>query len=111
MNRYKLYKAGVDINQGLSRLNNNVEFYESMMKKFRDDIHFGMLRNAMEAGDVQQAFQEAHALKGITGTLSFVRLYDSIVPLVEDLRSGDMEAAKKRFPEVEEAYEVLIEAL
>ena len=28
MNRYKLTKAGVDVNQGLKRLDNNKEFYE-----------------------------------------------------------------------------------
>lgn len=111
MNRYKLSRAGVDVNQGLKRLNNNSEFYEQLLGKFCNDTHYGQLKNAMDQGDVQQAFQHAHAMKGATGNLSLVRLYNALIPVVEDLRNGDLETAKKHFEEVSEAYDVLMEVL
>ena len=34
MNRYKLTKAGVDVNEGLKRLDNDKDFYEELLEKF-----------------------------------------------------------------------------
>lgn len=57
MNRYKLSKAGVDVNQGLKRLNNDKEFYESLLQKFCEDTHYEDLKAALEQGDTDAAFQ------------------------------------------------------
>ena len=111
MNRYKLSKAGVDLRQGLERLGNNKEFYESMLKKFCSDLNFAQLRSALKQGKAEDAFLHAHALKGIAGNLSVVRLYDALVPLVEELRKGEMKNAPELFETVETAYEDFIEAM
>ena len=111
MNRYKLSKAGVDVNQGLKRLNNDKEFYESLLEKFCKDTHYAELQAAFEQGDTEGAFQAAHALKGAAGNLSFVRLYSVLAPMVEELRHHDLESAKKALPEVTAAYEALMEVL
>lgn len=111
MNRYKLSRAGVDVNQGLKRLNNSSEFYESLLMKFCDDTRYEQLKNAMDQGDMQQAFQHAHALKGAAGNLSLVRLYNALAPVVEELRRGNLEAAREYFKEVSEAYDVLMGVL
>lgn len=111
MNRYKLSVAGVDVNQGLKRLNNDKEFYEELLQKFCEDVHYQQLLKALEQGDAKEAFQHGHALKGMAGNLSMVRLYDALVPLVEELRNGNPEKAKKLLQEVKDAYEVLMGAL
>lgn len=111
MNRYKLSKAGVDVNQGLKRLNNDKEFYESLLQKFCEDTHYEDLKAALEQGDTDAAFRASHALKGAAGNLSFVRLYSLLAPMVEELRHHNLESAKNAFPEVTAAYESLMEVL
>lgn len=111
MNRYKLTKAGVNINEGLRRLDNDMDFYEELLEKFCNDHHYVELKKAMDSEDVENAFKEAHALKGITGNLSCVRLYDALVPLVEKLRSKDYAEAKPLFADVTEAYRAVMEAM
>ncbi len=111
MNRYKLSRAGVDVNQGLKRLDNDKELYEMLMQKYWEVAHYEALKKAMEQGDMRQAFQQAHALKGMAGNLSFERLHTALIPMVEELRSGSMEKAQELFGEVTEAYDVLIGVL
>ena len=111
MNRYKLFKAGVDVNKGLERVGGSREFYEALLEKFSEDGYFAEMERAMKQGDTRQAFQCAHALKGAAGNLSFCRLYESLIPLVEALRTENMEEAHSLLGEVEAAYSAVIEAL
>ena len=111
MNRYKLVKVGVDVNQALICLYNDKEFYEEMLDKFRKDTQYSLMLQAFEAGDASLAFQHAHSLKGIAGNLSFVKLYSGLEVLVEELRHGDLNRAGETLPEVRKAYEDIMEAL
>lgn len=111
MNRYKLSKAGVDVEQGLNRVGYSKEFYESLLKKFCEDDYYEQLKSALKQEECQEAFRYAHTLKGISGNLSMTRLYNAIAPLVEELRKGNLANAQALFPEVEAAYEVLMDVL
>lgn len=111
MNRYKLTKAGVDVNKGLKRLDNNKEFYEELLVKFCEDTHFEKMVSAMNAGDAQEAFQCAHAVKGAAGNLSMTCLYTELVPLVDALRKNDLQQARQLLPAVEEAYTAAVSAI
>ena len=51
------------------------------------------------------AFAAAHTLKGVSGNLSFNRLYGRVAAVVEPLRCGDLEAARKLLPELSGAFE------
>ena len=46
-----------------------------------------MLKESIESGDLNAAFEAAHALKGITGNLALVPLYEPIVEITELLRA------------------------
>ena len=111
MNRYKLTKAGVDVNQGLKRLDNNKEFYEELLVKFCEDTHFEKMVCAMNEEEVQEAFQCAHAVKGAAGNLSMTRLYTELVPLVDALRKNDLQHARQLLPAVQEAYTAAVNAI
>ena len=111
MNRYKLTKAGVDVNQGLKRLDNNKEFYEELLVKFCEDTHFEKMVSAMNAGEVQEAFQCAHAVKGAAGNLSMTRLYTELVPLVKKKKKNDLPQARQQLPAAQEAYTAAVNAI
>lgn len=111
MNRYKLMKAGVNPNQGIERLGGKIKLYEKILNEFPEDDHFLKMQNAIETGNVDEAFACAHALKGITGNLSMTDLYEALQPLVEELRAGSMEHALEFMPLIEENYAKVIEAI
>lgn len=111
MNRYKLSVSGVNPSEGIARFNGNEEKYEKYLAKFPQDGNYADLCQAIRAGDGKAAFAAAHALKGIAGNLSLVKLYADIQPLVEQLRRGDLDRADELLEPVIRDYEIVIAAL
>ncbi len=111
MNRYLLSKAGIDVNEGMRRFNNNKDIYEKFLLTFPEDEHYKLMVEAIEKANVEDAFQAAHALKGVSGTLSLVTLHAELIPLVEELRSHSLEKTPELLPPVKESYEIVVEAL
>jgi HPt (histidine-containing phosphotransfer) domain-containing protein len=48
---------------------------------------FDRLREALEAGDLDKAFEQAHALKGVTGNLALTPIDRPVREITELLRS------------------------
>ncbi|MDD3336088.1 MAG: Hpt domain-containing protein [Eubacteriales bacterium] len=111
MNRYKLFKAGIDTNEGIKRFNGKTELYEKYLMKFPEDPHFTLMCEAIENGDVKAAFAASHALKGVAGNLSMNSLYQDIIPLVEELRADSLAKAEELLVPVERDYQAVLEAL
>lgn len=111
MNRYKLFKAGVDVNEGLKRVNDDKAFYESLLIRFCENSHYDQMKQAMEQNDVTLTFQHAHALKGAAGNLSLIALEEDFRPFVEALREGNLEKARDCFPKIQQDYELLQKAV
>ena len=44
------------------------------------------LRDAIDAGNLDEAFERAHALKGMLGNVSLTNLLDPVTEMVEELR-------------------------
>ncbi len=72
---------------------------------FLKDENYQALKDAMEADDTEGAFKAAHNLKGVTANLAFEKLSKLSTEITESLRSGDMEDAKVKMPEITECYE------
>lgn len=111
MNRYILTKAGIDVNEWIHRFNGNKELYEKFLTSFPEDIHYEQMLEAIEQKDVDAAFQGAHALKGITGTVSLAKLHSLLIPLVEELRAGSMEKVPELLPPVKKAYDEVVQVI
>lgn len=111
MNRYILTKAGIDVNEGIHRFNGNKELYERFLMSFPEDAHYEEMLQAIKDRDTEAAFQAAHALKGITGTVSLVQMHVVLIPLVEELRAGSLENVPELLPPVQDAYNKAVEVL
>lgn len=88
-NKDRLKSAGIDIEDAMKRFMNNEAMYLKYLKRLPDEETYAMLSEAMEAGDVEQAFQAAHRLKGLIGNLSLVKINTALCDIVEVLRSGE----------------------
>ena len=77
---------GCDIEEGLTRLGGDEEFYETLLSGFLQENGMEELTKGIESCDYRRAFEAAHGLKGDTGNLSLTPLYEAVCSLVEDLR-------------------------
>ena len=84
-----LKNFGANTEEGLSRCMNNEAFYLRMVGMGLGDPNFDRLKTAVEAGDAKEAFEAAHALKGVMGNLSLTPLYVPLSELTEQLRGKE----------------------
>lgn len=78
---------GANVEEGMSRCINNEEFYMKMVRKAADEASFDELIQALEAKDLDQAFELAHGLKGALSNLALTPLSDPVSEMVELLRN------------------------
>ncbi len=85
----KLKNYGANTEEGLTRCMNNEAFYLKLVRMGLADSHFAGLRDAVAAGDVKKAFEDAHALKGVCGNLALKPILDPVSELTEKLRGQE----------------------
>ncbi len=113
MNLEKLRNAGIDVEDGLRRFMNSEQMFEKYLRKFVDNDQFALLKQELEKKDTTaaEAFERAHALKGICANLSMAGIMEVLVPMVEILRSGSLEGVREKMPELEDRYQTIITAI
>ncbi len=82
-----LKELGANTDEGLKRCMNNEAFYLRMVDMGLRDTGFDTLQSALEAGDLDKAFEAAHALKGVMGNLSLTSIAAPMSELTELLRA------------------------
>lgn len=106
----QLKNAGVDVETGLKRFMNNESLYMKFLTKFLSEPTYEKLRDCIQDEDYQEAFRQAHTLKGVSANLSMTLLTEKVSELVELLRncenaSGEVaEKAKEYMNEITERY-------
>ena len=65
----KLIDYGADVKAGMEICMNNEEFYFRMINLMLADNQVENLQRAVEEGNLDEAFEAAHALKGVTANL------------------------------------------
>ena len=83
----KLIDYGADTETALGRCFGNQDFYLRLVNMVPASAEFDKLAAAVEAGDLDDAFNQAHALKGILGNLSLTPAYDKVCEITELLRT------------------------
>lgn len=82
-----LKNYGANTDEGLTRCMNNEMLYLRLAGKVLEDGNFDKLSSSIEAGNLDDAFEAAHALKGVLGNLSLTPLYEKASEITELLRS------------------------
>ena len=78
---------GADVDDGLERCMNNEPFYLGLVGTVIKDTKIEELDAAIRSGDLDKAFELAHALKGMYANLSLTPVTEPISELTELLRS------------------------
>ena len=83
----KLREYGADVDEGLARCMNMEEFYIGLVEKALADNRLPLLEQQITQGDLDAAFETAHALKGMYANLSLSPLTRPVSEITELLRS------------------------
>ncbi|MCL1911107.1 MAG: Hpt domain-containing protein [Leptospirales bacterium] len=105
-------KAGFDVTGAIRRFAGNEALYEKHIFKFIDDKIYENLAKAVSEGNRQDAFREAHTLKGMSGNLGLNPIFNPLSELVGLLRDENSQTdISAVFAAVEAGYESVIAAL
>ena len=85
INDLKTYGANTE--EGLGRCMNNESFYLRLVKMIPGDASFPKLYDAVENGDLDIAFEAAHALKGVTANMALTPILTPVQQITELLRN------------------------
>lgn len=83
----KLKEYGADIGDGLSRCMNNEAFYLKLVGMVVNDKNIYGLKEALDAGNLDKAFEHAHALKGVASNLALTPIVKPVAEMTELLRA------------------------
>lgn len=83
----KLYGANVE--EGMARCMGNEALYLKLVSTVPSEEKFNSLKRSLSEKNLDTAFENAHALKGVTGNLSLTPLYDPLVEITEHLRARE----------------------
>lgn len=82
---------GCDVEGALERFLEDEELYYSCLKMVSEDASLARLEEQLRAGEVEEAFDSAHTLKGIIANVGLTPMFEIIVRIVEPLRTGQIE--------------------
>ncbi|MCR5594885.1 MAG: Hpt domain-containing protein [Lachnospiraceae bacterium] len=82
-----LREWGANVDEGMARCINNEAFYLKMVGKCLEDHEFEALGDALDEGNIDKAFESAHALKGVVSNLSLTPLQNKVSEITELLRA------------------------
>ncbi len=89
MNIDGLRVLGANVEEGLERCMGMEDFYMEMIELGLSDERFEELGPTLEAGNLDEAFEQVHALKGVIGNLALTPLYETICEITEHLRAKE----------------------
>ncbi|MCM1329134.1 MAG: hypothetical protein NC253_06795 [Ruminococcus sp.] len=104
----ELRELGVNIDEALDRFMGNSALYERMLGKLTAAVRDVQVLPAFEEGDHTKALENAHALKGVTGNLSITPLYKGYTEIVDELRAGNPDKARKILDDILPVQEKVI---
>ncbi len=112
MNLKEFYKEiDGDFDDVMSRMPMEKLIFKYLMK-FLDDSSFMLLKEALNQGQLEEAFRASHTLKGICSNLGLTALQKAADELTECLRQqDDQEKALALFPAVNDEYQRVKAAL
>ena len=82
-----LASLGANTAEGLARCMNNEAFYLRMVGMALNDKGYDQFAESVAAGNLDAAFEAAHALKGVMANLSLTPILDDVSEITELLRN------------------------
>ena len=82
----QLLENGADVETTIDRFMGNEDFYLKFLMKLQDDRHYENLQAHLEAQKYEDAFNDAHSLKGVSANLGLNTICEASSKITELLR-------------------------
>ena len=103
-----LKKAGLNVQDALSRVNGSEALYFKLLGKFLDDKNYSSAMEYIKGGNYDAAKIYVHALKGLSANLSMTNLYEECLVCESRLKEGKEPQNLDKFSQ---AYEKVVESI
>lgn len=87
MTLQELEAYGANVQEGLGRCMGMEAFYLKLVETIKTEANFDNLKAAIEANDLDAAFEAAHGLKGVLSNLAITPILDPVMEITELLRA------------------------
>jgi len=84
----------IDFADGVKRVVNNTKLYVKLLTKFRNENKLDDLEAAIASGNMENARNAAHTLKGVSANLSLTELYKQSLALETQIKGGTADPAQ-----------------
>ena len=91
MNVVKIKDDGIDLRVIDQCFGGNEEIYFKFLRRFFEDKDYINFNELMLQENYSEAFNSAHALKGVAGNLGMIKVYEFLVVIVEKIRNLNYE--------------------
>lgn len=107
----ELRELGVDIDDGLKRLGGNESLYSRLLGSFVKTMKEQVVDPDFDCNEYTETTERAHTIKGIAGNLSIAPVYTAYTEIVNLLRGGKPEEAKKVLMDVIPVQESIMQCI
>lgn len=94
----------LDYETGLNRFMGKEALFKKFLLKFLDDQSYVRLKEKIENKDCDEAFREAHTLKGVAANLALNELSETASQITELLRAKKLDEAAEKMPLLDGAH-------
>lgn len=108
---HELELCETDVQGALERFGGNKAIYRSYLNAFTKEPTMAALSESVANKAWEDAFIQAHALKGLAANLGFIPLYHAVSEMIILLRAKEYGGAVESMHEVLNCYSKLIAAI
>ena len=105
----ELEQRGCDMQGAMRRFLDDEDFYLKCLHETMEAKRLATIREALGRQDYRRAFEVAHDLKGVSGTLGLTPVYDAVCRVVEDLRYDPKPELERDLRDLQETCEKLFD--
>ncbi len=107
----ELNDLGVNVEEGLKRLNKNEKLYIRLLGSFTKTITERYVDPNFDSSDYEEVKENAHAIKGTAGNLSITPIYEAYSEIMDLLRAGKPEEAKHLLEKILPVQNKIVECI
>ena len=99
----------IDQEDALSRIGGNAALYKKLLGRFADGDAYDELERIVQSGNIEEAAQHAHTLKGVSANLSLVKVRSLTTELEQLLK--DNADCSSCLAELKQAYYITVDLI
>lgn len=107
----KMKEHRIDADGVIARLSGNEKLYLTICKKFRNDISYPSVLQAVSKGDYIEVGKHIHTLKGVAANLGFIYLSSLCNRLLAELEQQNFNLFNKDLISIGQEYDIIISLL